>query len=593
MFRHPEHPQLPTSLIDVAGNRVDYSYDDAGRLLSVHSEALSRVIESRTYHPDGSLASATDGRGATTRYAYDDSGRLVAIVPPEPLGEVRFSYHDGSRVAQVTHGNGQRVGFAYDAAGNLTAVTDDDTGQTLGTFSYDSHGNLVQRSGPGWSQTISWEDGRPTGSVRREGDEVEEVHYTYTGSGRLATITDITVGSATSARSGTQRRTTGYAYDSEGRLASLVDPDGGKTVFEYDAAGRRTATIFEGVGAQRTEYDALDRPVSLVVTNTKGTVLYSVTYDYGDGALLAAKDVNGVVTEYAYDGLGRLIRAGDVEYAYDEANNLVRIGPATLEVNQAGQHVRFDQTILGYDRSGNFVDEVNPTGRFTYSPTNQTRTGIFGGRQVVDLRYDSLDHSEPRRITETTLDGRTVTHVLHRSVLGITRVTDDGVPTDFVREPSGRLVSLRAADGSRFHAITDHQGSVLALLDPAGSVAATYSYSAFGAVTGTTGAAAVNPFRYLGAYQLLRGAHLFQCRIYNGFWGRFTQPDPRRQARSPYTFADNDPVNLGNPARTNFWATLSRPPREAIAAFFGAPAKPTPLIGTGIPSITRREEDHE
>ncbi|MEV4847812.1 RHS repeat-associated core domain-containing protein [Micromonospora matsumotoense] len=576
---HPDHPHLPVSLSDAAGNRVDHRYDDAGRLVAVRSAAFDRDIETRTYHRNGSLASATDGRGATTHYDYDDRGRLVTITPPQPRGEIRFGYDgDSARVAQVRHGNGQRVGFGYDTVGNLVTVSDDDTGETLGTFAHDPHGNLVYRSGPGWSQSIDWAAGRCTGSVRREGDDVEEARYTYTGSGSLATHTDAT-------------GATGYGYDVEGRLGWVADPGGGRTTFGYDAAGRRTETVFASGSSQRTEYDGLGRPVSLVAADPRGVPVLTVTYDYGEGALLRARTVNSVTTEYAYDGLGRVIRAGEVEFGYDEANNLVRIGATTFDVNPAGQHVRFGETILGYDGAGNFVDEVNPTVRFTYSPTNQTRTGTVEGTQVVDIRYDGLDNREPRRITETTVDGRTVTHVLHRTILGITRVTDDGVPTDFVREPSGRLVGLRTADGVHYHVIADHQGSVLALLGGDGAVAATYTYSAFGAVTATAGVAAVNPFRYLGAYQLLRGAHFLECRIYNGAWGRFTQPDPRHQARAPYSFADNDPVNLGNPARTSFWAPLSRPPREAAAAFLGAPVEPTPFIGTGIPFITRREDD--
>jgi RHS repeat-associated protein len=327
-----------------------------------------------------------------------------------------------------------------------------------------------------------------------------------------------------------------------------------------------------------------------VVSDNAGAELLAVTYDYGAVALLQSKIVNGEKTDYAYDGLGRVVRAGDVEYRYDKANNLIQSGATTFEVNAAGQHVRFGETVLGYDGAGNFFDEINPTGRFTYSPTNQTRTGVFNGQQVVDIRYDGLDNREPRHINETTVNGDTVIHVLHRTILGITRVTDDDVAADFVRDPDGRLITLRTADGTRYHAVTDHQGTVLALLDADGGLAATYTYSAFGAVTATTGAAAVNPFRYLGAYQLLRGAHFLECRIYNGVWGRFTQPDPRNQARAPYTFADNDPVNLGNPARTSFWATLARPVRQAEAAFRGVPAAPTPFIGTGIPAITLRED---
>ena len=147
---------------------------------------------------------------------------------------------------------------------------------------------------------------------------MEEARYTYTGSGSLATHTDAT-------------GATGYGYDVEGRLGWVADPGGGRTTFGYDAAGRRTETVFASGSSQRTEYDGLGRPVSLVAADPRGVPVLTVTYDYGEGALLRARTVNSVTTEYAYDGLGRVIRAGEVEFGYDEANNLVRIGATTFD----------------------------------------------------------------------------------------------------------------------------------------------------------------------------------------------------------------------------------------------------------------------
>ena len=252
----------------------------------------------------------------------------------------------------------------------------------------------------------------------------------------------------------------------------------------------------------------------------------------------------------------------------------MRLGDVRFTLNAAGQVSRFGETEFGYDGAGNFTDEVNPTGSFSYSTTHQVRTGVFGGRQVVDITYDGLGVEMARRITETDLDGVTVTHVLTWSELGVLRAVDDGVPTDFVRRPDGTLLAVITSDGRHYWAVTDHRGSVLALVDERGAVAARYRYTPHGAVTASGAAAAVNPFRFLGAYQLRRSAHLLDHRLYNGFWGRFTQPDPTRRSYAPYTSRDNDPVNVGTWTRHDFWAALAGPPERAVDAFL--PALPEP-----------------
>ena len=136
------------------------------------------------------------------------------------------------------------------------------------------------------------------------------------------------------------------------------------------------------------------------------------------------------------------------------------------------------------------------------------------------------------------------------------------------------LLAVITSDGRHYWAVTDHRGSVLALVDERGAVAARYRYTPHGAVTASGAAAAVNPFRFLGAYQLRRSAHLLDHRLYNGFWGRFTQPDPTRRSYAPYTFRDNDPVNVGTWTRHDFWAALAGPPERAVDAFL--PALPEP-----------------
>lgn len=584
-YADPAHPGLASSLRDPAGHELLLERDGAGRVVSTRVTGRESPLDTRAYDPGhGRLTELTDGNGATTTFRYDDAGNLVRVVPPAPLGTTVYAYDALSRVVSVTAGNGRTTGYRYDVAGRTAEVVDEDSGDTLVSLSHDGLGRPVRKSGPGWSYAFDWTrtagGDRLTGAVRTDASGSVEIRAGYDAEGLLTTL----------AAPGGQVL---YGYDAAGRPASVTTPAGSTALLAHDAAGRLTSVDF-GPAVQEVAYDASGRRTALTVRDTAGEVLLSVEYGYSagggaDGGVLRHTVVDGEFTGYAYDALGRLVRAGDVEYAYDAANHLVRLGDVRFDLNAAGQVTLFGETTFDYDGAGNFTEEENPTGTFSYSPTQQTLTGVFGGQRVVDIAYDGLGHETPRRITETTVDGRTVTHVLTHSHLGVVRAADDGVATDFVRTADGALLAVLTADGRHYWAVTDQQGSVLALLDEQGAVAARYRYTSHGAVTATGPAAAVNPFRYRGAYQLLRSAHVLDHHLYNGYWGRFTQPDPTGRQYAPYTFADNDPLNSGTWTRGSFWAVLTRAHGPVTDAFFPSPGAPAhadgpftgPFTGTG------------
>jgi RHS repeat-associated protein len=598
-YGDPAHPELPTVLRDPAGNELLLEYDDLGRPAAVRTPDRDGPLERRTYHRGhGRIATRTDGNGAVTSYEHDDHGDLTAVTPPAPLGRTEFHRDALSRVTGVRAGNGGRTGYRHDAAGRLTEVVDEESGRSLLSLVHDAFGRVVRKAGPGWAYDFRWM-ATPAGSrlaaaVRTAGDEREEIGAVHDAAGSLTSVT-------------WAGGTTRYVLDAAGRPHTVVTPTGRTARLGHDAAGRLTRVDF-GRGSQTIRYDAAGRRTALTVSDASGRTVLSEEYGYDSGSgadsdVLRCTVSDGEFTGYAYDGLKRLARAGGTEYAYDAAHHLVRLGNVRFTLNPAGQVTRFGETEFAYDGAGNFTEETNPTGSFAYSPTHQTLTGVFGGVQVVDVAYDGLGQETPRRITETTVEGDTVTHVLTHSPLGVLRVTDDGVPTDFVRTPDGALLAVVTADGRHYWAVTDQRGSVLALLDEEGALAARYRYTPHGAVTASGPAAAVNPFRYRGAYQLLRSAHVLDHHLYNGHWGRFTQPDPTGRQYAPYTFSDNDPLNSGTWTRHDFWSVLARPhepaaevflPRppgpgqDAAAVFTGAGATPdaTPLVAGPAPSRT-------
>lgn len=221
--------------------------------------------------------------------------------------------------------------------------------------------------------------------------------------------------------------------------------------------------------------------------------------------------------------------------------------------------------MVAFGGSGNYKSTTSPDSNFTYSPTNQVLTGNLGTTKVLDFAYDTSDQTQPRTITETPTGGTAVTHVFTRTALGVTETVDNGTRSSYTRDTDGLLIGLKDKAGARYGAVTDHQGSVLALVDTAGNLAAEYTYAPYGAVSATGPAAAANPFRYLGAYQLQRGHYLLGHRVYDSAYARFRSPDPTGQEPNPYNYAQGDPINNSDPTGASTASTQG----STIGGFIG------------------------
>ncbi|MBY8852760.1 RHS repeat protein, partial [Saccharothrix sp. MB29] len=223
-----------------------------------------------------------------------------------------------------------------------------------------------------------------------------------------------------------------------------------------------------------------------------GTELFKATYRYtrpdgGDTDKLQSKTVKGVVTDYTYDGLGRLTKAGTGSYTLDNATNLLSGEGRSYTVNAADQYTKANDTTVAFDGAGNYKSTTNPDSAVTHSPTNQLLTGNLGTTKVLDFAYATSDQTQPRTNTETPTGGTAVTHVFTRTALGVTETVDNGTRSSYTRDTEGLLVGLKDKTGARYGAVTDHQGSVLGLVDTNGNLAASYVYSPYGAAVTTNG----------------------------------------------------------------------------------------------------------
>jgi RHS repeat-associated protein len=122
----------------------------------------------------------------------------------------------------------------------------------------------------------------------------------------------------------------------------------------------------------------------------------------------------------------------------------------------------------------------------------------------------------------------------------------------YVRDNRGTLMSQKSAAGRHYYLTDGHPGSVAALVDSAGNVAARYRYDPFGQDRGVVGSLS-NSLRF-GSVEYVPALKLFKMgeRWYDPKSGRFTQQDPLNQPFDPkqanrYLYAGQDPVNLSDP----------------------------------------------
>ena len=118
----------------------------------------------------------------------------------------------------------------------------------------------------------------------------------------------------------------------------------------------------------------------------------------------------------------------------------------------------------------------------------------------------------------------------------------------YIYGPAGTPVEQVSSSGTPTYLLADQLGSTRALTNASGSVTATFSYDAWGNLTGSTGSA-TTPFMYAGQYyDSATGLYYMQARYYDPASGQFLSLDPDvGLTQAPYNYAGDDPVNGSDP----------------------------------------------
>ncbi|MBK7923492.1 MAG: hypothetical protein IPJ95_07635 [Gemmatimonadetes bacterium] len=335
------------------------------------------------------------------------------------------------------------------------------------------------------------------------------------------------------------------AYDSAFRVKTQTVHGSSTVSFSYDRDG-----LLVGAGALRLGRSATH---GLLLADTLGPVRGSDSYttrDSLDGTLHQA---------FAYDSNGNrtslTTALGTVSSSYDAQDRLTRSatsgGVVTLyaygsngELQTKTDSATGAQTRYQYDALGNLLTVVLPTG------------------DSVEYLIDGQNRRVGRK-----LNGAVTHRWLYQNQLNpIAELDSTGAMVSrFVYGSRGNVPDYLVRGGAVYRLVTDHLGSVRAVVDTAtGAVAQWTAYDAWGNVLADSGAG-FQPFGFAGGLtDSATGLVRFGARDYDPAVGRWTAKDPiglLPPDLALYAHVGSDPVNRIDPTGLSWFL-----PRDGEAA---------------------------
>jgi RHS repeat-associated protein len=526
-----------TDTTDGDGNHTHIAYDADNE--PVQASYADGSTTETGYDAAGQVTSQTDGNSHTTTYVRDLNEHVVSVSDPlnrvttntydavgnlittsDPLNRTTTrSYDAGNRLVNITYSDGitPNVTYAYDADGNRTAMTDG-TGTTSSTF--DQLDRLTRTSNG---------HGGSIGYTYNLANEQTQIAYP---NGKMLS----------------------QGFDQDGRLTSVTDWLANTTTFAYDANSNLQATTFPSQTANTDQYsyDGADQLTGIAVSGAAGATLSSLTYTRDNNGQVTGESMQGLPggdQQYVYDRRNRLTQGGAAGYAYDGAGNATTINGRAATYDAANELQTAGTTSYSYDSLGQRV-EVRPL------PSAVTSNGYDQAGNLI-----SVDRSGDQPLANTyTYDGDglrasktssgATTYFTWDATRGVPLLLDDG-QTSYIYGPDQLPIEQITAGNSDTAAFYHHDqiGSTRLLTDAHGGVLGTFSYDAYGNLTGSTGTS-TTPFGWAGQYaDSDTGLIYLRARYYDPSTGQFLTRDPAAAlTQDPYNYAADDPTTNTDPS---------------------------------------------
>lgn len=485
-------------------------------------------------------------------YSYDERGRVEALLRfTENLGydAVYYKYNSANQVIQQTAVDSWRQSvtwYGYDYNGRIDTVWSKITANGTGLL----HG----------SNTSSLDSLKRPFPVTKTSDCAQMV-YRYNKRGMIDSMVTIKPGLNTQ-----------YTYNSRGFLDSLVCTEGAGNVFkeklDYDVDGQIVTQHWkQGAAAEDSMNYIYDHKKQLIQwINVAATGTY--TYDYAGNRLTGAwyNTSNGITTTSTYNhefGNNRLTSRNRTSkdtttYTFFKDGSM----KSSVYKEYTGAFWNNKTEIFGYGYNGLLTTYTLGNG-FSMNVNCYTDGGDF--KWDWEYRYSPKGERESKRLTSSPLGDGYASHNWNYYLLGENRLqlaTYNGrettrsdcfssghrvyfYPSEYLTYgyANSALLTTRA-DGKQEYKITDHLGSIRAIVDSTGYVLSHYDYEPFGKVLTQIGADSRKSF-IDKEKDYENGLGDFGVRKYDDTRGAFTSIDPlweRCRGFSPYHYSYNNPL---------------------------------------------------
>lgn len=516
-----------------------YDYNAAGELVK-QTDATNNVID-MTYDKLGRLRTRSSTSEGTTTWTYDTAtkgvGKLARINNPN-TGYVRVMTYDGfgrpTSVTSTIDGANYTTSNTYDTLGRVDTITYPDTGTSAGRFSvrnvYNAYGFLTRVENAAtanvfWKMDEQDAFGRITNESLAGGKyKIDRNYDNADGSNpwRRLMYAKATVGG-----SATAIQNLNFTWDWVGNLTERVDT-------------RDTANVL----SETFTYDALNRLKTTKLSVKGSTPLQTGSYTYDNNGNIKSKSTFG--TTYVYDP----VKVHAVKTVKDAAGTVI----ASYGYDAAGRMLNQNGTDIVYTSFG--------------QPQTLTKAGkVTSFKYNADLMRVVQDNNE-RVLTYLDPSPANGGHLYEKEYV---RATFTTIHRHFIHAPTGRVAEYEVkvqgttVTPSASYFLTDHLGSIDAVLDAAGAVTERLSFDAFGARRNTADwsePSDTSPIKakstllgYTGHEQLDQvGLVHMNGRLYDPALGRFTSADPHvdgagnTQGYNRYSYVQNNPMNATDPS---------------------------------------------
>jgi RHS repeat-associated protein len=589
--------------IDPEGNETIFFRDGAGNVTKVRNAKGQETINS--YDAFNRLTSVTTPKLETTSYEYLATGELSKIIDPNN-NTTNFEYDILGRLIKKTDSLGKVTELAYDKNGNVIQETDPNG--NIKTFEYDNLDQLTKRILPDNTYEFDYD---VRGNVSQIKNLVSQIDFIYERN-EAGDLVDAVQTQGLGAHSDLPTFEIEYDYDVSGNRTNMVT-DIGDFSYNYDLGNRLTGLTNHKAEAFNFTYDVsnrltrIQRPGSETLFNFDDTnFLTSIVHQHSGNINISnfsyVKDLignrtslttNAGTSNYNYDNNNQLIQGTNPEsltenYTYDSNGNRLTDDFGSYNYDASSQRLTEDyRYFYFYDQNGNISSKNSKTDskviNYIHNSENQL-VGIdyFDGvtpTKEISYVYDALGRRVKKIINDLVAPANSFTrkyvydgneilaefdtdNKLLATYTHSTLRTDDALAVDVTADGVTKNVAQSAQ--SYFY-IKDGQGTVVDVVDGAGSIVQHHVYSAFGELVNildqngavVTAAPILAPFfTYTGReYDQESSLYHYRARTYDASLGRFLQVDPDpglradpRSFLSQYIYTKNDPINRVDPS---------------------------------------------